>query len=438
MKKFGLIALLSLLTLGVAACGGNDDSSKAPSTPSTPAASTPAPSTPAPSTPAPSTPSASTPTVDKVDLPAAWGENPGYTPAECSVTLIPGTPEGTENSRSVKEFLNVEGIRFIDLRDASEGYGKGHIQGFESISYFNTIVSKSADVKTLYTSTEDGFVANYDESESVMNTMFPKDAVLFVMCQGGVRVTPFLQLLDQLGYDMSKIYNVGGWGNVAKAENYAGYEVSLGIGASSITYDFSHLTPVDGGEAEAKAVRRAADLPAAWGENPGYTPAESTITLIPGTPEGTENSKAVKDYFTTENIRFIDLRDASEGYGKGHIQKFESISYFNTIVSKSADVKTLYTSTEDGFVANYDESESVMNTMFPKDAVLFVMCQGGVRVTPFLQLLDQLGYDMSKIYNVGGWGNVAKAENYAGYEVSLGIGASSITYDFSLLTPVAA
>ena len=436
MKKFGLIALLSLLTLGVAACGGNDDSSKAPSTPSTPAVSTPTPSTPAPSTPAPSTPSVSTPTVDEVVLPAAWGEGATYQAAECSVTLRPGSLTGNENAKAVKDYLNVEGIRFIDLRDASEGYGAGHIQGFESISYFNTIVAKTTDVKTLYTKTDEGFVANYLESEFVINDMFPKDATLFVMCAVGGRVQPFLQLLDQLDYDMSKVYNIGGWAQIKDEADFGGYEVSLGIPASAITYDFSKLTPVD--SAAAKAAKRAAVLPEAWGEGATYQAAECSISLRPGSLTGNENAKPVKDYFTTENIRFIDLRDVSEGYGAGHIQKFESISYFNTIVAKTTDVKTLYTKTDEGFVANYLESEFVINDMFPKDATLFVMCAVGGRVQPFLQLLDQLDYDMSKVYNIGGWAQIKDEADFGGYEVSLGIPASAITYDFSKLTPVAA
>ena len=74
--------------------------------------------------------------------------------------------------------------------------------------------------------------------------MFPKDATLFVMCAVGGRVQPFLQLLDQLDYDMSKVYNIGGWAQIKDEADFGGYQVSLGIPASAITYDFSKLTPV--------------------------------------------------------------------------------------------------------------------------------------------------------------------------------------------------
>ena len=142
----------------------------------------------------------------------------------------------------------------------------------------------------------------------------------------------------------------------------------------------------------------------------------------------------------SDNEFDIDLLELS--FNLIELSEFESISYFNTIVAKTTDVKTLFTKTEDGFVANYVESEAVIKDMFPTDATLFVMCQVGGRVQPFLQLLDQLGYDMSKVYNIGGWNQLANYKGevgkYYGYNVSLGIGASSIAYDFSGLTPVAA
>ena len=62
------------------------------------------------------------------------------------------------------------------------------------------------------------------------------------MCQVGGRVQPFLTLLSQYGYDMSNVYNVGGWNQIKDLNDKGGYNVSLGIAASAITYDFSALT----------------------------------------------------------------------------------------------------------------------------------------------------------------------------------------------------
>ena len=389
MKKFGLIALLGFVTLGIVACGGNDDDKK-------------------------------------VTLPKAWEEGETYQAKECSISLVPGSIENPD-AKPVKDYLNVEGIRFYDLRDVKEGYGVGHIQGFESVSYFNTIVGEGH----LFTKTETGFVANYKESEAIVNDLFPKDATLFVMCQVGGRVQPFLTLLAQLGYNMDNVYNIGGWNQIKDLKDYGGYEVSLGIGASAIEYDFSALTPVTAPAAVRKAA--APKMPVAWEEGETYQAKECSISLVPGSIEN-EGAKAVKDYFTTKNVRFFDLRDVKEGYGVGHIQKFETVSYFNTIVGEGH----LFTKTDTGFVANYKESEAIINDIFPKDATLFVMCQVGGRVQPFLTLLAQLGYNMDNVYNVGGWNQIKDLKDYGGYEVALGIGASAITYDFSALTPVAA
>ena len=50
---------------------------------------------------------------------------------------------------------------------------------------------------------------------------------MFVMCQSGGRVPYFIELLDQLGYDTSMIYNIGGWNDISNLENYGGYEVVI-------------------------------------------------------------------------------------------------------------------------------------------------------------------------------------------------------------------
>ena len=249
------------------------------------------------------------------------------------------------------------------------------------------------------------------------------------MCQVGGRVQPFLTLLAQYGYDMANVYNVGGWNQIKDLADKGGYEVSLGIAASSITYDFSALTPVSG----AKAVKRAAasnEIPAAWGEGATYQAKECSVSLVPGSLENAD-AKAVKSYFGSENVRYFDLRDVKEGYGVGHIEHFETVSYFNTIVG---DGEQLFKKTDTGFVARYEESEAMLKKIFPTNAKLFVMCQVGGRVQPFLTLLSQYGYDMSNVYNVGGWNQIKDLNDKGGYNVSLGIAASAITYDFSALT----
>ena len=231
MKKIGLIALLSILTLGVAACGNPSSSDPVSSEPTT------------------SEVESSASTEETNTLPAAWGEGATYAALECNVSFIPGSiadkndaTKTNAHAKPLSDYLNMPGARYFDLRDVSEGYGAGHVQGFESVSYFKTIVG--TDNQLFYTDADGKYVARYEESEAVLNKIFPKDATLFVMCQVGGRVQPFLKLLAQYNYDMSKVYNIGGWNQlVAKnVKDYGGYNVSLGIAASAITYDFSGLT----------------------------------------------------------------------------------------------------------------------------------------------------------------------------------------------------
>ena len=260
MKKLSLIALLAAVTLGVVACGNPNSSSEAPSTSSAPSTSETVSSEPASSEEASSEEASSelvsseevssepvsSETEEVATLPAPWGEGATYANSECSVSLVPGSIKGqAETVKPVSEFLT-EKIRFIDLRDPSEGYSEGHVGKFESISYFNLIVGKGEAANTTLFKLVDGeYVPNYEESEFYLNKMFPKDQTLFLMCAVGGRVTPFIQLLDQYDYDMTKVYNVGGWNQVNAAENYAGYSVSLGLPATAVTYDFSALTPVE-------------------------------------------------------------------------------------------------------------------------------------------------------------------------------------------------
>ena len=231
MKKIGLIALLSILTLGVAACGNPSSSDPVSSEPTT------------------SEVESSASTEETNTLPAAWGEGATYEAYECNVSFIPGAIASSKDAtktnthaKPLKDYLHMEGARYFDLRDVSEGYGAGHVAGFESVSYFQTIVGTGDQL--FYTDADSKYVARYTESEAVLNKIFPKDKTLFVMCAVGGRVQPFLKLLAQYNYDMSKVYNVGGWKQlIAKTvENYGGYEVSLGIAASAVTYSFEGLT----------------------------------------------------------------------------------------------------------------------------------------------------------------------------------------------------
>ena len=61
----------------------------------------------------------------------------------------------------------------------------------------------------------DGSIAsieeNYEESKYVLEEIFPKDKLIFLMCGGGGYAWMTKQILVKLGYDSTKVYNIGGF-----------------------------------------------------------------------------------------------------------------------------------------------------------------------------------------------------------------------------------
>ena len=187
-------------------------------------------------------------------LPAArLAGKTGYVNGDSGVQINP-TVEGQV---ALVELLGRPDVRYVDLRNENEGYLAGHIEGFETISYFQLIADTSAEktgkqlfIETKHTA-EDGtvtysFEPRYKESEYILNQLFPKDEkALFLMCGGGVRVVNMMFLLKQYGYDMSLVYNVGGWNMISKVKGTAN-EVPTSLTTNikgSVSYDFSSLKP---------------------------------------------------------------------------------------------------------------------------------------------------------------------------------------------------
>ena len=84
-------------------------------------------------------------------------------------------------------------------------------------------------------------VATYQESDDLLQVLFPKNKTIFLMCQSGGRVAQLMTLLNAKGYDMSKIYNVGGMGQFTAPE-YADYTVDALEFKVNATYAIEGLT----------------------------------------------------------------------------------------------------------------------------------------------------------------------------------------------------
>ncbi|GEM_PF-1115058 len=153
-----------------------------------------------------------------------WIQNPtelGYIlPKELPAPVKEGTTEkpyaavaSSINAENLDQYLNRDDVLYIDLRDYKD-YAQKHFKNFEVIPYFAFIFNESAHTDEtkvqLYGGTPENPVAVYEESGAILNAIVPKDQTIFLMCQSGGRVTQFMNLLAAEGYDMSKIYNVGG------------------------------------------------------------------------------------------------------------------------------------------------------------------------------------------------------------------------------------
>ena len=104
----------------------------------------------------------------------------------------------------------------------------GFVEGFEVVPYAYLTefpqeyidqkkeenVTGLYEGKTLFRLDKKGnYVANYKESMAILEYLFPKDKYIFLMCGAGGYANFTKQMLVSLGWDKSKIYNVGGYWN---------------------------------------------------------------------------------------------------------------------------------------------------------------------------------------------------------------------------------
>ncbi len=122
------------------------------------------------------------------------------------------------NSENLREYLGRSDVAYIDIRDYAD-YAKKHLRNFECIPYFALIFDANADkdpsLPQLYGGTTDNPVPVYEESDEILAALFPKNKNIFLMCQGGGRVNNLMKILSARGWDMSKVYNIGGMGHYA-------------------------------------------------------------------------------------------------------------------------------------------------------------------------------------------------------------------------------
>ena len=133
------------------------------------------------------------------------------------------------NETTIDDYLFRDDIVYRDMRMLKdeadyEAIGgdsdlSGIVEGFEVVPfpYICNVTGLPQEVgetyqgDTLFTKKDDIYVANYEESLSILETLFPKDKIIFLMCGGGGYAGMTKQLLISQGYDADRIYNVGGY-----------------------------------------------------------------------------------------------------------------------------------------------------------------------------------------------------------------------------------
>ena len=149
-------------------------------------------------------------------------------------------------SENLRQYMFRSDVVYIDLRDY-EDYAKKHLKGFEVIPYlaliFNAEADKDASFPQLYGGDPTNPVPVYEESDEILAALFPKNKILFVMCQGGGRASQIMSILKARGWDMSKVYNVGGMGHYTGAE-YKDLVTDTPEITIEVTYNFEGLTRI--------------------------------------------------------------------------------------------------------------------------------------------------------------------------------------------------
>lgn len=162
------------------------------------------------------------------------------------------------------------------------------------------------------------------------------------------------------------------------------------------------------GWADENGYSKAVELPAARLEGKNtYNTGDSGIQIAPADGSG---AKKLVDYLDREDVVYIDLRGVGD-YNKGHIEGFESVPHFDVLMAsnKAKGDQLFYADAEGKIQPRYEESVQILNATFPKDRAIFLMCKSGGRVVATMDILAANGYDMSKVYNVGGYDTADKS-----------------------------
>lgn len=174
------------------------------------------------------------------------------------------------NVSTIDKYLNRNDAVYRDMRMlvdeanyeniGGDSYLSGFVKGFEVVPYpylcnvegLPDVVGKTYTGATLFTNNDGEYVANYEESMHILESLFPKDKIIFLMCGGGGYAGMTKNMLVTLGWDETKIYNVGGYWTYEGENNVeVKYEENKNeyYNLALVNYheiDFNTLNPIGG------------------------------------------------------------------------------------------------------------------------------------------------------------------------------------------------
>jgi len=199
------------------------------------------------------------PTPEEIDVPGTLNLPVKEIPESTLMSKSPITP------KNLDDYMFRDDCVYLDTRYPYQFYQEGAVAGFMNLPFYEYIADFNKETDALFTITkktlEDGsvilpgnpgsFEANYEESEELIKDLIPKGKNILVIATAGVESSYFLNLLIQLGYDPSMLYNVGsfttGMGDDIAYRSYenAKYIIPpMELYETKITYNWENLTPI--------------------------------------------------------------------------------------------------------------------------------------------------------------------------------------------------
>lgn len=167
---------------------------------------------------------------------------------------------------NLDEYMFLEDVYYVDTREPNQFLEEGHIAGFVNIPFYEVIASLNNETtlfkmkkvfdendKLIIGLGENGsYEPIYEESISILKSLFPQKKKIFIISTAGVESTYLANLLIQYRYDANLIYNVGNFsntvGNIASYRELTDVKYKVeGLNSYKLVYrfDFGELQKIN-------------------------------------------------------------------------------------------------------------------------------------------------------------------------------------------------